>query len=82
LRANARRRPGSFARRVAPMLRRHHPDGHLFPGWYCSLFRVLRHDDQRMYLFAKRLQRGRFVWPSRWRSSAICLEESTGEYRS
>ena len=29
-----------------------------------DLIKVLWHDDQGMCLFAKRLERGRFVWPS------------------
>jgi transposase len=29
-----------------------------------DLIKVLWHDDQGMCLFAKRLERGRFIWPS------------------
>jgi transposase len=40
--------------------------GHLFVfrGRRGSLIKVLWHDGQGMCLFAKRLERGRFVWPS------------------
>jgi transposase len=33
-------------------------------AWSGSLIKVLWHDGQGMCLFAKRLERGRFVWPS------------------
>jgi hypothetical protein len=41
-------------------------DGHLFVfrGRRGSLIKVLWHDGQGMCLFAKRLERGRFIWPS------------------
>jgi transposase len=40
--------------------------GHLFVfrGRRGSLIKVLWHDGQGMCLFAKRLERGRFIWPS------------------
>lgn len=40
--------------------------GHLFVfrGWSGDLIKVLWWDGQGMCLFAKRLERGRFVWPS------------------
>jgi transposase len=40
--------------------------GHLFVfrGRRGSLLKVLWHDGQGMCLFAKRLERGRFIWPS------------------
>jgi transposase len=40
--------------------------GHLFVfrGRRGSLIKVLWHDGQGMCVFAKRLERGRFVWPS------------------
>jgi len=46
---------------------RHDPhQGHLFVfrGRRGSLIKVLWHDGQGMCLFAKRLERGRFIWPS------------------
>ena len=40
-------------------------NGHLFVfrGRRGSLLKVLWHDGQGMCLFAKRLERGRFIWP-------------------
>lgn len=40
--------------------------GHLFVfrGRRGSLLKVLWHDGQGLCLFAKRLERGRFIWPS------------------
>ena len=32
--------------------------------WAAGLIKVLWHDGQGMCLFAKRLERGRFLWPS------------------
>jgi transposase len=46
---------------------RHDPHGgHLFVfrGRRGCLIKVLWHDGQGMCLFAKRLERGRFIWPS------------------
>jgi transposase len=46
---------------------KHDPhDGHLFVfrGRRGSLIKVLWHDGQGMCLFAKRLDRGGFIWPS------------------
>ena len=36
----------------------------VFRGRRGSLLKVLWHDGQGMCLFAKRLERGRFIWPS------------------
>jgi transposase len=36
----------------------------VFRGRRGSLIKVLWHDGQGMCLFAKRLERGRFIWPS------------------
>jgi len=51
---------------VQEMLRRNPHNGHLFVfrGRRGSLIKVLWHDGQGMCLFAKRLERGRFIWPS------------------
>jgi transposase len=46
---------------------RHDPHGgHLFVfrGRRGDLIKVLWHDGQGMCLFAKRLEKGRFIWPS------------------
>jgi transposase len=51
---------------VQETLRRDPHSGHLFVfrGRRGGLIKVLWHDGQGMCLFAKRLERGRFLWPS------------------
>ena len=51
---------------VQERLKRDPHGGHLFVfrGRRGGLIKVLWHDGQGMCLFAKRLERGRFVWPS------------------
>jgi len=51
---------------VQETLRRDPHNGHLFVfrGRRGSLLKVLWHDGQGMCLFAKRLEHGRFIWPS------------------
>ena len=51
---------------VQEILRCDPHNGHLFVfrGRRGSLIKVLWHDGQGMCLFAKRLERGRFIWPS------------------
>ena len=51
---------------VQETLKRNPHAGHLFVfrGRRGSLIKVLWHDGQGMCLFAKRLERGRFIWPS------------------
>ncbi len=51
---------------VQETLRRDPHSGHLFVfrGRRGDLIKVLWHDGQGMCLFAKRLERGRFIWPS------------------
>jgi transposase len=53
------------AREAAGVKRDPH-DGHLFVfrGRRGGLIKVLWHDGQGMCLYAKRLERGRFIWPS------------------
>ncbi|MFK0275013.1 IS66 family insertion sequence element accessory protein TnpB [Ensifer sp. NPDC090286] len=51
-----------------------------------GLIKVIWHDGQDACLFTKKLERGRFIWPSAAvgsypRSSAICSKASTGECR-
>ena len=82
---------------VQETLKRNPHNGHLFVfrGRRGGLIKVLWHDGQGMCLFAKRLERGRFIWPSavpatarmgrlrsRRRSWAICSKGSTGGCRS
>ena len=51
---------------VQETLKRDPHHGHLFVfrGRRGGLIKVLWHDGQGMCLFAKRLERGRFIWPS------------------
>jgi transposase len=56
-----RRGMNGLAIQVQETLRRDPHGGHLF---VFDLIKVLWHDDQGMCLFAKRLERGRFIWPS------------------
>ena len=51
---------------VQEQLRRDPHGGHLFVfrGRRGGLIKVLWHDGQGMCLFAKRLERGRFIWPA------------------
>src|ERR1700681_2826573 len=51
---------------VQETLERNPHNGHLFVfrGRRGSLIKVLWHDGQGMCLYAKRLERGRFIWPS------------------
>ena len=82
---------------VQETLKRNPHAGHLFVfrGRRGSLIKVLWHDGQGMCLFAKRLERGRFVWPSTApregadrtvtitpRNWDICWKASTGDCRS
>src|SRR5439155_1080095 len=51
---------------VQETLKRNPHNGHLFVfrGRRGGLVKVLWHDGQGMCLFAKRLERGRFMWPA------------------
>jgi transposase len=55
-----------FALHVQEVLNQDPHGGHLFVfrGRRGDLVKVLWHDGQGFCLFAKRLERGRFVWPS------------------
>ena len=61
-----RRGMNGLAIQVQETLRRDPHGGHLFVfrGKRGDLIKVLWHDGQGMCLFAKRLERGRFIWPS------------------
>ena len=60
-----RRGMNGLAIQVQETLRRDPHGGHLFVfrGKRGDLIKVLWHDGQGMCLFAKRLERGRFIWP-------------------
>jgi transposase len=51
---------------VQEVLKRDPHNGHLFVfrGRRGGLIKVLWHDGQGLCLYAKRLERGRFIWPS------------------
>jgi transposase len=51
---------------IQETLKRDPHDGHLFAfrGKRGDLIKLIWHDGQGMCLFAKRLERGRFIWPS------------------
>ena len=55
-----------LALQVQEVLRRDPHSGHLFVfrGRRGDLIKALWHDTQGMCLFVKRLERGRFIWPS------------------
>jgi transposase len=65
----------------------HAGDVYVFRGRRGNLLKILWHDGLGMSLYAKRLERGRFIWPSPadgavaspQPSSAICWKESTGD---
>ena len=61
-----RRGMQSLALQVQEALKRdpHAGDLYVFRGRSGSLIKILWHDGVGMSLYAKRLERGRFVWPS------------------
>ncbi|WP_407169148.1 IS66 family insertion sequence element accessory protein TnpB [Bradyrhizobium sp. ORS 111] len=56
----------SLALQVQEVLRKDPLSGHLFVfrGRRSDLVKMIWHDGQRACLFTKRLERGRFIWPS------------------
>ena len=56
----------SLALRVQEVLKRNPMDGGLFcfRGKRGDLLKIIWHDGQGACLFTKRLERGRFIWPS------------------
>lgn len=65
-RTDMRKGFNGLALHVQEVLRRDPHGGHLFVfrGRRGDLVKVLWHDGQGMCLFAKRLEHGRFIWPS------------------
>jgi transposase len=61
-----RRGMRSLARQVQEVLKKdvHAGDLYVFRGRNGSLCKILWHDGIGMSLFARRLERGRFVWPT------------------
>ena len=64
----------------------HAGDLYAFRGRRGDLIKILWHDGLGLSLYAKRLERGRFIWPSpadgwlrsRWRNSATCSKRLIG----
>jgi transposase len=87
-----RRGMNSLALQVQEALHRdpHAGDLYVFRGKRGDLLKILWHDGLGMSLYAKRLERGRFIWPSRptvsfqsqLPSSATCSRGSTGDIRN
>ena len=61
-----RRGMNGLARQVQETLRRdpHAGDLYVFRGRSGSLIKILWHDGLGMSLYAKRLERGKFIWPT------------------
>ena len=61
-----RRGMNGLALQVQEVLRRDPYSGHffVFRGRRGDLIKILWHDTQGLCLFSKRLERGRFIWPS------------------
>ena len=83
-----RRGMNSLALQVQEVLRRdpHAGDLYVFRGRRGHLVKILWHDGVGMSLYAKRLERGRFLWPSPADgivaiSAAQLVMESIGETR-
>jgi transposase len=64
--SDMRRGMQGLARQVQEGLKRdpHAGDLYVFRGRSGSLIKILWHDGLGMSLYAKRLERGRFIWPS------------------
>jgi transposase len=65
-RTDMRRGMNTLALQVQETLHRDPHSGHVFVfrGRRADLIKVLWHDDQGMCLFSKRLERGKFIWPT------------------
>ncbi len=61
-----RRGMNGLALQVQQALQRdpHAGDLYVFPGKHGDLVKILWHDGVGMSLYAKRLERGRFIWPT------------------
>lgn len=76
-----RRGMQSLALQVQEALKRdpHAGDLYVFRGRSGSLIKVLWHDGIGMSLYAKRLERGRFIWPSA-RAGVVAISASQLSY--
>ena len=77
-----RRGMNSLALLVQEALKRdpHGGDLYVFRGKSGSLIKILWHDGLGMSLYAKRLERGRFVWPSAAAGVVVDLAGATRIY--
>ena len=90
-RTDMRRGMNGLALQVQEALRRdpHAGDLYVFRGARGDLIKILWHDGLGMSLYAKRLEKGRFIWPlpadgvveSRPRNWPTCSTESIGAIR-
>jgi transposase len=77
-----RRGMNGLARQVQETLRRdpHAGDLYVFRGRSGSLIKILWHDGLGMSLYAKRLERGRFVWPTPAATGVVSISASQLAY--
>jgi transposase len=73
-----RRGMQGLARQVQEVLKRdpHVGDLYVFRGRSGSLVKILWHDGIGMSLYAKRLERGRFIWPTPAAGSVVSISAS------
>jgi transposase len=77
-----RRGMNGLARQVQEELHRdpHVGDLYVFRGRSGSLIKVLWHDGLGMSLYAKRLERGKFIWPTPAASGVVSISASQLAY--
>jgi transposase len=77
-----RRGMNSLALQVQEALKRdpHGGDLYVFRGKRGDLVKILWHDGIGMSLYAKRLERGRFIWPAPGAAGAVAITASQLAY--
>jgi transposase len=77
-----RRGMNGLARQVQETLHHspHAGDLYVFRGRSGSLIKILWHDGLGMSLYAKRLERGKFIWPTPAASGAVSISASQLAY--
>jgi transposase len=77
-----RRGMNGLARQVQETLHRnpHAGDLYVFRGRSGSLIKILWHDGIGMSLYAKRLERGKFIWPTPTASGVVSISASQLAY--
>ena len=84
-RTDMRRGMNGLALQVQEALRRdpHAGDLYVFRGARGNLIKILWHDGLGMSLYAKRLEKGRFIWPAeRWSGRDLGAIEKTTTART